>query len=508
MAGPSLPLAMFQLFSISPDPTVMTKVSLPPRETELDPQIRKVAKILDAIVHFLPTTKGPVFALSLEVNETNVRMTVAGDTQEHFRKAFNQTPAQFIQSIWTGMHSIATSQGPPAKDLIASLFQRHEVKLMQRFEKRKDQCREFFRVAKEPDFWSTLSAHQRRLVVAAEDIFEYTSTFFNFPQEKRRKMYPRIYSRLQEASVRYKASKKDPMENMEWVRALESTVQDNPSKFSIAVLGSLTSIPFSANPSKPFDLIRYIDKLLSPSIHAARLCRTGKDPFFQSIMHLPLNVDFVSTTPPPSTPLNKPSNQEVRSFLDDCYGEYALEEQEIVSAVLDLKLAEILTELDRRHTLQLLPPHCECSLINHHHSHHDSSPYPYIAVSKLSCLQCALYAAACRKYGRKVGKESESKNGEGLIPFQTQGCRTDAIPLVSLPTGATPELGAFVEEDILSAVKEIVRVCLRDAVQGEKKRRLSQSTAGSIGSSSDFFTFSSDSEDEADFPRRVRGEDV
>jgi hypothetical protein len=233
-------------------------------------------------------------------------------------------------------------------------------------------------------------------------------------------------------------------------------------------------------PSTPFDLVRYIDKLLTPSVHAARLRKTVRNHVFQKIIRLPLDVICVPTNPAPSNPLNLPSDQEIRSFLAYCYGEYAPDEP-IVSEVLERTSTEVLRKIRLRSTLDIKPPHCECILVHYHLSLQNSGPYPNIAVSKLSCLPCGL--AACRKYGEQKGNAGEEgRDCESLISFQTRGCHAEVTPLLALPTGpTTADLDAFVEEDILNAVK----VVLRSSVHKERMRRLPQSTAGSDGSSPD-----------------------
>ena len=194
----------------------------------LDPRIRNVAKILDAVVHFLPTTKGLVFAISLEVNDS-VRIAVAGNNEEHFREVSGQTPSDVIQSIWTTMQSIAASEKPERgshiQDIIVYLLDRHQLKLGDRFAKGKEQCKKFFELAKDSDSWSRLSANQQQFMAAAENIFEYTSRFFDLPPEKRSSKYYVFWARLQAARTSYESYKlKGLTPSMGWVRSLESDV--------------------------------------------------------------------------------------------------------------------------------------------------------------------------------------------------------------------------------------------------------------------------------------------
>ncbi|KAJ2915089.1 hypothetical protein MD484_g5358, partial [Candolleomyces efflorescens] len=219
MANPQLPLAMLYLSSLSnplADPSIFPKGLVPPRETNVeDPQLHRMSKVLDAMVYFLPVSKGQVFALSLGVGE-RVTICVAGndDSEAHFRTACvnGATPDAMIQSVWDGLRSIVlsepTSLNSRKKELVAYLFERHQGKMQRRFEKRREQCKLFFELASDPVLVSQRAAEHREFLKDARDIFHYTCTFFDLPQEKRKEAYYALYYRLEEARTSY-AKRKD-----------------------------------------------------------------------------------------------------------------------------------------------------------------------------------------------------------------------------------------------------------------------------------------------------------
>lgn len=226
MANLQLPMAMLSLFALCRNPTVLPEALVPPRETKLeDPQIRRMSKVVDAIVYFLPVAKGLVFALSMEVGE-RVRIAVAGNDNDHFLPAFGDTPTQAIQFIWDALRSIGTSEETTltsrVEELVAYLLERHEPKMQARFDKRKEQCKLFFELASDPEFRSQRTPGQLKFLEAAQDIFEYTSMFLGLPQEKRRKKGGGLLYRLEEARPSYV---KNDITPYSW-RDLELKVQD------------------------------------------------------------------------------------------------------------------------------------------------------------------------------------------------------------------------------------------------------------------------------------------
>jgi hypothetical protein len=239
MANLQLPMAMLYLSALSSDSTVFTEPLVPPRKTNLEnPQLRRMSKILDSIVYFLPVAKGHVFALSLEVGE-RVRITVAGNDNEHFLPAFGYTPAEAIQFVWDAVLSIATSEETEStsrfEELVAYLFERQEAKMQARFDKRKEQCKLFFELASDPKFRSQRTPGQLKFLEAAEDIFEYTSTFFGLPKEKRSESYYVLHYRLGKARSSYT---KNDITPYAW-RDLELKVQNTSNTRSRLVWPSV-----------------------------------------------------------------------------------------------------------------------------------------------------------------------------------------------------------------------------------------------------------------------------
>jgi hypothetical protein len=192
-----------------------------------------MSKVLEAIVYFLQVTKGRVFAMSLEVGE-RVRIAVAGNDNEHLRPAFGHTPDQAIQFVWDAVHSIATSEeterASRVEELVAYLFGRHEVKMQARFDKRKEQCKLFFKLASDPEFLSQGTPKQLKFLEAAQD-----SAVLSLPKEERSGSYFSLHYRLQEARTSYA---KNDITPYGW-RDLELKVQDTRKTRSRLVWSSV-----------------------------------------------------------------------------------------------------------------------------------------------------------------------------------------------------------------------------------------------------------------------------
>ncbi|KAJ2915084.1 hypothetical protein MD484_g5352, partial [Candolleomyces efflorescens] len=299
------------------DASVFPEGLVPPRETNVeDPQLHRMSRVLDAMVYFLPVSKGQVFALSLEVGE-RVRIYVAGNDGDHFRPAFGHTPDAMIQSIWDALRSIASepTNNSLRKDLVVSLFERHIHKMQNRFEKRKEQCQLFFELADDPALVSQRTPEKQEFLEVAHDIFYAMSSFFELPEGGRKEAHLNLYHHLDEVQTYYSKSKS----------AFSNTWRD----LELKVRETLTRSP-------PFDLVRYIDKLVSPSVHAARLLKTARNKVFEKIIRLPLDVIVVPTHPGPLRSLDAPSAPDIQSFLVDCYGEYTSDEEPVVLEVLKI----------------------------------------------------------------------------------------------------------------------------------------------------------------------------
>ncbi|KAJ2911844.1 hypothetical protein MD484_g8571, partial [Candolleomyces efflorescens] len=215
MQNPQLPMAMLYLSALSHcqsdsrNPAMFSAALVPSRETHLeDPQLRRMSKVLDALVFFLPSTKDRVFALSLEVGE-RVTISVAGNDDEHFLPAFGHTPDAMIQSVWDALRSIASEPENTArvKELVGYLFERHETKMRARFNKRKEQCRLFFELVNDPAFLSQRTPEQREFFKAAEKIFKFTARVFELPPEKRKEAYYGLHCRLEQYRPSYSKGK-------------------------------------------------------------------------------------------------------------------------------------------------------------------------------------------------------------------------------------------------------------------------------------------------------------
>lgn len=167
-----------------------------------DPAIRRIRRVLDAIVHFLPVDKTLVFALSVEIRDT-VRIAMSGNGDNYLDKAFNRTPAEVVQFIWAVLNLIATSDATSLPlhimKLGTALMERKEAILQARFDKRSKQCELFFELTSDPEWRSKLTPKEIKFLDVAESIYSQTVTLFSRPQAERKEMYSAVLASLEKA---------------------------------------------------------------------------------------------------------------------------------------------------------------------------------------------------------------------------------------------------------------------------------------------------------------------
>ncbi|CAA7267500.1 unnamed protein product [Cyclocybe aegerita] len=472
------PVATIILSSLSRNPGAYDGVNLPPRETpkaDFDPDTRKLAKILDAIASFLPTTPraGLSYAVTLRVTSTSSHITVAGNDVEHFEPdSEGRHPEALINAIWSKMRGICTSEGDERKrhmeDLLIFLFKTHMDKMRARYQKGDEICRIFFSVLDSSDAWNKLPKDTIKILEIAQKIHSASTKFFALSDNIEAYMAA-FHQSLIRSQRDYNSKNADDL-SLAYIAMYEKLAEEQFETTKGAV-GS-TDNEQRRRPGKRFSLDRYMGKLVSPAVHALSLLSVADGSLFRRVQHLPLSIAVIHPARSSSFKIPFPDQAAIRSFLEDAYGDEDLsEETDVRALVIDERLLAIGPKLAGHK--QLNGPHCECFLINHHHTLQDV-PYPYIGVSKLSCLQCGLYAEAYQKY---VKQQTSS-----LPLFRTRGCGADIVPYL-LPSASTA-MGTFIEEHIISAIKQVVGVILRsDAAEKRAHwRKLSQSSAASSDS--------------------------
>ncbi|KAJ3511366.1 hypothetical protein NLJ89_g4140 [Agrocybe chaxingu] len=471
------PIATAMLSTLSSNPRAYAQARLPLRESpspNSDPDMQKLAKLLDAIASFLPTKPkaGLVYAMTLRISATSSHITIAGNNADHFKAdAEGRHPEATINTIWSKMRSICTSEGDERKhrieDLLIFLFKTHMDKMRARYQKGDEICRIFFNVLDTSNAWNNLPEGTIKLLENAQKIYSASTKFFALSDDV--ETYMAAFHQSLIRSQREYTSKKDDLTLAH--SAMYEKLAEEQFDATMGAVGS-TSNEQRRRPRERFSLDRYMGKLVSPAVHALSLLSVAGGSLFRRVQHLPLFVTVIHPARSSSFKIPFPDQATIRSFLEDAYGdEDVSEEIDVRTLVIDERLLAIGPELTGHK--QLNGPHCECFLINHHHTLQDV-PYPYIGVSKLSCLQCGLYIEAYQAY---VKQQTSS-----LPLFRTRGCRADVIPYL-LPSASTA-MDTFIEEHIISAVKQVVGVILRsDAAEKRAHwRKQSQSTAASSDS--------------------------
>ncbi|EAU87739.1 hypothetical protein CC1G_11017 [Coprinopsis cinerea okayama7 len=331
-----------------------------------------------------------------------------------------------------------------AKELTAYLFKRHLTKLKNRFEKGRDQCAKFFELARQPESWSSYTPREQKYLSAAQKIFEMTADFLAQSRLDQQSCFA-LHCRLLEARHSYIANEVPDALSME------------------------------------FDLARYINKLLAPSFHILQLYKTAAS--LRRILHLALDAIHVPANTPPMNLLYPPSDDQIRAFFAGCYYEKSSESSEdgtddIVAEVLQDAFDKVRSQLSKSTHLNPTLPHCESTLVRHLLAT-GSTAYPYIAVSKLSCLICGLYLSAWRKYCEEMKRRpSADVILTSLVEYRTRGCNGIVVPLLTLPSMRNDALDILITKHVIKTVKAIVNAILKTSVDNEMMRRSSQSIAG------------------------------
>ncbi|KAK7446725.1 hypothetical protein VKT23_014419 [Stygiomarasmius scandens] len=257
---------------------------------------------------------------------------------------------------------------------------------------------------------------------------------------------------------------------MYWLRPLESAVeQEMASNDDLA-------------PSMRFDFERYINKLLSPCNHIRNLFSASSHSPYNSATSLPLDVQTV-VSDIEAVSFDIPSESDITSWLDRLYTLIPREDRDDdhQSSIVRSVYSTIVNQLSRggNAKLNIQEPHCKCVLVRYHHlhSHGQFGPYPYIAVSKSSCLLCALFVAAYRHH---------ASNQPELTAFDIAGCNSQIIPS-QLPLGLENDLDQEITNCVLESIdKLMVHYLSKKLYQYKHAKKLSQSTTGSSDSDDEY----------------------
>lgn len=239
-------------------------------------------KFLDAVTFFLPTQaqQGQVFAATIALGDITV-FTVAANHESHFHRNESHGTEAFITDLWEGLRK--HTQAPADKVIVALLFRHHYAVMKFRFEKRRDAVLRLFGVLNE----ESLPLVRQGVVNLARKVYDVSEEFFSHPEfhASRAWLYYSALFKLDEQL-------QDLPSTAIWLTEYEDRIGQRESS-SLSKTLSLTSSTEAPVESKKLriDLLRYLEKLVSPSRHA-----------YQIISHRKAHAFLVK--PPPANRTN------------------------------------------------------------------------------------------------------------------------------------------------------------------------------------------------------------
>jgi hypothetical protein len=175
----------------------------------------------------------------------------------------------------------------------------------------------------------------------------------------------------------------------------------------------------AGNDKKLPSFIRYMEKLKKPHTHCNMIISAVTKPAFTHILSIQLNIEVLPSQAAPtnhafsSEQSMQEFNNHVKSYLlgvarqESNPGDISDAESKAGESAVEQFLAQIRQGATGASDAQIaslqLPSlqgiHCESALLRHHLEVLDPAPQSYFGVSKLSCVQCALYFEACGLLG-------------------------------------------------------------------------------------------------------------
>lgn len=408
---------------------------------------------LDAIAFFLDDPSDTV-AVSLALTDKEARIVVSsGKTLEiqganasgTIDKGISpRNPKAVIEGIWPLLQQISATSAsniPESKkkimELVRFIFDFHHEKMQALLEPKHKCCERFLeylskRVREENSTlnWSELNA-RLTLVKVCQDVFNLNRVFLGGPEE-RTEVFIRTYLKTSLKLDKSFTEAKKKSATMQWLsrhlKAFNEGMEAEKSAcLPILSIFKLIRRPFTAasfSGTAPFDLLPFMDSLLSPAIHLKSFQRVACHRIFTYYLRIPVQVHVIYTEHTAKRDTYFQGQRDwifvsryistIRAFLESAYDLIVPDLEgtnhrrslrySILSAALTLKDVH-----KKRERFELTPTlqHCVCSLIQYHHQQMESdphsTPYSYIGVSKVPCSQCGIYLKEYRRYAQKHG---------------------------------------------------------------------------------------------------------
>ncbi|KAK7679224.1 hypothetical protein QCA50_017802 [Cerrena zonata] len=406
--------------------------------------------------------------MSFSINEKRGEAvaTLAANNPEDV--AQSSSPQLVLQTTWDAMARISRENALSPKsdavvhlsvDLAKTLLTRHTELLLRRFKKRRSDYG-MFRRAYEQLVEEGLYTRSNGLHVylkKVDNIYQATSTLCTILEKKQRAV------------------------ETEDIRAFSETLM-NESQYieqpSTSIGGLIAYIQDKAGISEEgnFDLFRYVKKLWTPAIHVESLLKWCTKSASRECLKFKLRIQSIQSLCNNATISTKPlsptsdNTDELKAFISEAYKRcHASRDSKMVDAVIETMVGR------KRRMIGVSPTHCECLLIKYHHDHWDSGEaYIYIAVSKLSCLQCGIFLDAYNAFAEAQDPPRTK--------FSVAGRHNHVYPcMLPVIDGAS----TIIQEHMERIITRIVGAIVDTGISSMHTRSLSESTSGSDSGRSD-----------------------
>ncbi|KAK7682102.1 hypothetical protein QCA50_014688 [Cerrena zonata] len=425
----------------------------------------QIHKLLDALIWFVRSDKW-VFALTLTDKAEEVVATIAANEPRHLAASSHsegKSPREILQNIWTHMVACSGTEPKTAEhnQLAIYLLQTHLPALRARLDKHSARYKAYHQMylnQQETMQWSD-AAHT--YLTTINKLFSATKAFCDTElTNETTTTFLEIREMCHNLSTQGAALTNHDLDAIARVDTLVVAALEDPSKAS-----------------KTFSIPRYGNKLASSFIHIRAITKFCANPEYKELFNKPFRVhECVDTTTSkvPPLPADWKQADRIANAIKEVYMRIAAKNGGPTAETRADRIAKLSRTAAKKLATSgkkaISGPHCECLLIRYHHKEKSKIMANYIAISKLSCLQCGIFLDA---YNRSV------KNGP---VYFIRGRHNHVYPSVVL------SIDSDTDDSITKEMRAVLDLVIYEVVLKNENdeldtimRSYSESTAASEG---------------------------
>ncbi|KAK7689587.1 hypothetical protein QCA50_007379 [Cerrena zonata] len=343
-----------------------------------DPVVRK---LLDALAFFLHTRphRGDHFAITLSIVQAEIVATVAANTPDNITHSDPSSPRVILDTIWRHMVACSGTAEKPRENmqLATYVLETHLPLLRSRLSKWR-MCYESYRdrISRFRQSGS-LSAAVMDYIDGVDKIFCATVAFSESTET------------LSSRNISEFATQIQLCKNL----SKQSTKLDATDRKLLSALQKLSGK--GAGTTRYLDIIQFGEKLAAPLIHIDRVLYFCRTPKYQDSLTKPFRIRIPSNPPTPvdvPTRFDTLTKAEIAAFLRSSYMtiKWPYDDPETVTDAIEHFTGIAVDNVGKS---RISGAHCECLLMQHHHSEAHGEPImaTYIGLSKPCCLQCGIF---------------------------------------------------------------------------------------------------------------------